>query len=635
MFDGIKIQKKVPVNVRVFLFEEYERNDETLEKKSHYVYVYLAEISQNDTPIFLISKEQLKLGDQELVMKPDGVFDLASLTRKQIDVITTEDLFLKKMVGAEHKTRMDIWNEKRRKDGWTDEIPSYRKVFGEQCEKLGYRVYYISTPVELEELQKLSREEMDMVLEDYIQHGWEVAPEIYAIMRAGIIRFNAEAKNQKLMKYRGHCLIIKPPKTGVSTISQRIGTNLDHLSTKSIEGHANADGVIQHSSLHDEWGHVNIDEFLQMDENLLQHMFNYLELGTFNTCKASRNIRNYGAPRICFTANPMDVNGIDFAKILNEKGTEFTDENGHSTFMRDEGKEKMMYAIYKQSIGQLTKVSNAAFSRLGPIIFTPSLQAAKRTEKAGNVAYFEKVDGIAASLIDLLQAPATDIFLKSEEWLNLPMERYSKQIDECVKQTNQMDIRNAWGGQKEAYRHLRGHALSEAIIDHAYDIILGNYDLKDIQDTAEDNLKYVESMNMDSLNNIVLATKKYEDDNEVFAVRMDNLSPSYVKALLYAYMLAAENREEGEEIDWITLRTTLGLVGKENLDFLGRDKYWSQFEPRMNARKISRCITELFNANAVLLCKYENGKLVNFLTKKSVLVKLQFYFSKKGVKMTI
>lgn len=620
----IKIRKRVPVNIRQFLFERFERDGETLSKTKHYGFVYLAEIGHNDVPVFIISKDGLGLGEQELALRP--CMDSEMTSDKERDVVLTEDAFLKKMVEKEYKSKFALWAKNKEMQGYTDDPPTFSKVFSDVCTKYGCIAYYTTTPVEIEDLQKFSKEEVEEVFDDYIRQGWEISPEIYEIMRAGLVQFRADAANQKLMKYRGHCLIIKSPKSGVSTISTRIGMNIDHISTKSIEGHATADGEIQHSSLHNVWGHVNIDEFLEMPENLLQHMFNYLELGAFNTHKASRVIKNYGAPRICFTANPQDVAGIEFSKILGGSAIEIEDVNGQVSFARDEGKEKLMYTVFKQSLNQLTKVSNAAFSRLGVVLFAPSLMAARRTDKAGDVAHFEKVTCIAESIVENLREPTTKIFMDSEPWLNQPLPDYEKQIDEFLKGTTQTDVKNAWAGQKDAYKHIRGHALAEAIVEHASSILTGNYSLEEIQDTAEDNVKYVCEMNLHSLKNIILAVDRYENDEDVLAVGLANVRPSYVRAILYSYLYAIQGKQDGEVVTFEYLKAIFEQIDRPKREPLGRDVCWSRFEKMVNRNKVKRTLNSLNLTPLLTNCN-------DFVVKSELSVRLASSFVKIGLEI--
>ena len=85
---GIKLRKKVPVNIRKLLFEKLESNPEDLSRTTHQGFVYLIEIGHNHIPYFLISNNSLPLGEQDLAVKPCDIPPIT--TEKELDVLFTE-----------------------------------------------------------------------------------------------------------------------------------------------------------------------------------------------------------------------------------------------------------------------------------------------------------------------------------------------------------------------------------------------------------------------------------------------------------------------------------------------------------------------------------------------------------------
>jgi hypothetical protein len=599
----LEIRKKARVNVRDLLFEIVEQDEADFSEKRHLGYVYIIEKGRNTVPAFLWSLEKVGLGNQELnLITIENSEELYAANKasfgsfgptlvhdeRTLMFVLKADAFLRYQHRAQCRAETRIYP-----DGHMEK-PDQLQVFAEICDKFDYFVYAKTLPVPLKELKALTKTEVEDVMEDYVCHGWELAPEIFAIMKAGLIRFRPDAANSKLMKYRGHALIVKPPKTGVSSISMRIGTNIDQLSTKSIEGHASADGDITYSSLHDTWGHVNVDEFLEMDEGILQHMFNFIELGQFETHKASRVIRNYGAPRMCFTANPQDIEGLDFSAAL----TPPTQTTADGQVLLDVGNDraKLMYSLFKESLKQLTKVSSAAFSRLGVIIFTPELKPAQRTDKAYDMKYLDTADAVAESILEYTKAETTQIFTKMEKWLNKPILDYEKKLDKLLKKCSHPEVKNAWNGQKDAFRHVRGHALSEAIIDNLHAILHGKVELADIQESAEINLQYITETNLRSLQHILSAVEKYDDNPEILKAEIENLRPAYLKAFLVAYAVHGAAVKETVAVPLEMLGNSLNQLDLETRKAaLGEYWSWTRFSNLLNPHKIRRVLSTVLS----------------------------------------
>lgn len=587
---GLKIHKSIHLNLRLELYEIAEIELSSLGKKT-FGWVYFAEVASGHVAQFLCSSVRLQLGEQELAIGEatgtiEGGYPIAPHTELQIYIALQAEPFLRKQVEKGLKQKQAYWEGKFKRDGWSEEPPTQREALREVMAELGCGTYMRLVPVQKEELLKLTNEEINGAMDDYLTHGWELAEELHAVMRAGLIQFTAEERNKRLMKYRPHVLMIKPPKVGMSTISTRVGLNIDQISPKSIEGFADSEGRIQHSSLHHCWGHVNLDEFLEMQDFLLQHAFNFLELGQFETHKAGRQIKNYGAPRLCFTANPPDVEGLDFSKLGGEDS--LTEIDGQMHFNEDAG--RMLYSVFKISIGKLTSVSGAAFSRLGVVVFNPGILPVQKREDAQDSEYYEKVDAVAVSILEHTREEATQIFYDCEDWLNLPLPEYNSEIDALLSKTKHSTIKNAWAGQKEAYRHVRGHALSEAIVGNLPAILRGTASLDKLKKDAECSLAYVCSINLDSLRTTINAFVLFEGDAKALALQIKSLRPGYVPALLLGYSQLPD-LPEGMEVSLEMLRAGFEKTPRENREeILGGYAFWGRFEGRLNYAKMQKAL---------------------------------------------
>lgn len=533
---GIKLREQTKVNVLQAIYQVGDVDSEKYRIEKSIGHVYRATLGLELGPAILFSPEPLEsIGEQSIYVKKGTIFP------GDYPIENADHARL--LIGKDKKLQALV-NGKLRSMGM-------REAACEALQESGISAYTVLQAVELEELQKLSKEEIDSILEDYVCRGYEVAPEIRSWGRAGLVHFLPKEESKDMAKYRGHTLIIKATKSGVTAIAKRTGKSLDSVNSKSVEGFANADGQITHSPLHNTYGAVNVDEFLreQVEDGLFQHMNNFLEMGQYETWKACRKIINHGAPRMTFTANPQDMQGVPFSKAGENSQTKIEGQES----LVDEGLRKLMFATFKNGVAKLTQSASAAFSRLGLIIFNPSLKGCTLMSKE-NSKYFEERNGIAGSIVFWLSKKNREIFDRNINWLEARIKDYDKKLNEALAGCNDPTIRNAWAGQKDAYKHVRGQALSEAIIDNAYEIIqakgISEELLAKIREDAEENLKFVVRINLESLGNILLTAKEFSKEPGVIRVEIDS-SPGYVKPFLVAYALLVK-KAPGGLVSWNT-----------------------------------------------------------------------------------
>lgn len=577
---SVEMQTQTKVNVLELLYEIGDVDKENYRIAQRVGYVYRAELGKRLGYALLFSKEQLTLGEQKIYVRKGANFpgDYPIECVEHAHAVVEKNKRLQAIVNGKSKS-LDIMQA--------------------TCEALqdeGIEIYTVLQAVELEEIQKLTKKEIDCILEDYVCGGYEIAPELRSIMRAGLIHFPSNEENKDMMKYRPHALSIKATKSGFSTISERIGTNLCMLSLKSVEGYANSEGQITHSSFHNTWWHINVDEFLRMPEELFQHMLSFLEAGQYDSWKACRQITNYGAPRICFTANPQDMDGASFSNACESRSTKIEGQES----LVDIGKQRLAFSAFKSALGKLTQVSAPAFSRLGVIIFSPSMPPAKKKDTRDS-RYFDEVNGLARSIVYWLSLKNREIFDKNLAWLETPIKEYDLKLEKALGECNDQTIRNAWAGQKDAYKHVRGQALSEGIVDNAYEILqtkkIDKGLLERIREDSEENLKDVVAINLESLDNILLSAKEFDKDPGVIAAEI-NCSPRYLKPFLIAYAHLVKKTPANSVVRWDTplLQEAFLEISKEDrIEKFGEEyMYWSGITRRMDIEKAKRITKRIF-----------------------------------------
>jgi hemerythrin-like domain-containing protein len=468
-----------------------------------------------------------------------------------------------------------------------------REVFNEMCQSYGIDQYAVVQPVSLDDIKKFSEEELQAIINLYIDGGFDIDEEMMELGRSGLVQFVGTEENKDLIRFRGHALLIKATKTGASKIFDRIGKNISLMSLKSIEGHASAEGDITHSSLHNTWGSINLDEFLQMDEELYQHMFNFTENGKFETHKASRIIENYGAPRLVFTTNPPDTKDVAFKDLGSGETKEGT--------LKDIGMEKVLYGVFQECISHLSQVSGAAFSRFALILFRPGMKPATYRETIQNGRMVE-YSSIVKSLLHYTKENTTKIFVENEEWLSRPLPEYDRQIEELLKECNNSIMKNAWEGQKDAYRHIRGHALSLALIDHIHEILNGTCSNEEIIEDAQGYVDSTMERNLRSLR-ILVGMSKEELSDEQIRVNADRLPKQY-RAFLHAYCLAFRMNEKADVLSWEQLKNVFEEIPvAARTELFGTYAKWVHFERRLNPNKTKLVFRSMFNKDIIGLSK--------------------------------
>ena len=369
----VKLNQTTLLVVKRLLYAIVDANETDNTVRRHSGYVYLAELDANTTPCLIWSEFRINEGSQELCLKEGVPFSGQSLILedRHAELLAEADKILGKEFSKELKAQDNLWVRQYQHGAAREEDrPTKIAAMDDVLERLGIHQYSIIPEISPEEIDKLKAEEIEYIIDQFIKGGYEISPEVYSIMKSGLVEFTPKRENEELMKYRPHGIIIKSPKSGVSTISERIGLNIDKITNASMEGFADSGDTLRYSIFHNRWGHINIDEFLRMNEGMLQNIFNMLENGHFMVFKGAKQVMNYGAPRICFTANPEDLEGLSFAdKPPARTKSEPSGGLGEEVQLIDSVSEKeyanRMVAVFKSSLDQLTKVSNAAFSRMG------------------------------------------------------------------------------------------------------------------------------------------------------------------------------------------------------------------------------------------------------------------------------
>lgn len=528
--------------------------------------LYVANIGAGNRPLIIQSNNfNLSNGESELylseITKPlDWIPEMVGVFRKNFSYLGDD---------IEKK-----YSDLRNHDNPAQEI-------GAWLQHNHFKFYETTIPVSKKVLKELSEDDFEFIMDTYIDGGFSIDKQIRDWARMNLIKFTPDSKNIGLVKAKPHALIIKNEKVGVSHIADRIGENIDQISLKSLEGMSDAQGEISHSPLHNNFGSINLDEVLEISPNILQKCFNYVEMGKYNTYKASRQILNEGAVCLTFTSNPEE--------LRKSEGGEVEPLDYVNSFL------KILYA--------LTQRPAPAFSRLGRIIFSNKLDVASHKKNNYSYELLNKVNAIGKSIIEHSTPQFTKIYWDSWDWLNEPIPEYNESIDDVIEQAGSSlnsIIREAWLGNKNAYKHIRGGALALSCIDNIRSIFFNEYRLKELHETAEEKLTLINEYNIQSFKKIIEFSSITEKP-ESFIKKFQSTKPDYAKAILLSYIMVGKDSPNKVLIDpsqiesafnSIPSKVKTDILGGERYAYLGRIEDITKSTLQLN--KIQRCFEALY-----------------------------------------
>jgi hypothetical protein len=500
---------------------------------------YIAQLGVGNTPILIRSRDKnIRLGENELCLEESKGFSWPP-----------------QMVGAFPFNKSDI--SKLLETDYRGHDNPHQQV-GEWLEKI-YKPYDMVMPVEKETLKELSDDDFSWVMRRLIDAGFDIDPKTRSWGEMNSIKLTSDPKNRPLVKDKPHGVIVKSEKAGFSHIGARIGDHVDQVTLKSLEGVASCEGDIEHSPLHNNYGSFILDEVDSAGKGSLQKILDYLERGEYVSIKAARRIINRGAACVSFISNPETMKQQENEEIQCQ---EFISSWLNFTY-------------------QLSPKPGPMYSRVGCFIFDNGLMVAQANpELAYSPELYEKIFAIAKAILEFSSPNITKIFWDTQEWLNQPIKEYNEELDEIIEAAGtslNQAIRDAIKGQKSAYRHIRGGALSLSCFEHLRDILFGDYDIDSIMETAEEKLQILCSYNAGSFKKVIDFSRVI-DKPENFVSKFGATKPEYIKPLLLAYALAGRDRKDDEKLSEADLRIAFESIPTEvRIQVLGeRYAYWSR-----------------------------------------------------------
>ena len=572
-------------------------NEETGEVEERLGGVYLATHGYRTKQFFVYSKiDSVSEGNTTTSLKRIPVDEIEELLK---DWSVTSDDFLFNFLN-EKKIKQEV-NEtyakekkRRQEEGLGLDITKKDVIIWVLSHK--YLWFTEEQSFSFDVVSRCSKELIEQGIKSYLTSVYQVDPRLITIMKGGLVEFPSPITNSQLAKYRGHALLIKNTKAGVSSISKRIGENIDNTSFASLEGFADADGNIYYSALHNTSQHINFDEFLMMKDVILQKIFNYLEIGQYTSRKATRKIENKGNARIIFTANPSDV---EFSTEQLKRSEDIQIVGGAFTEVEQEN---IPYKIFMKSILKLTGIIDASFSRLAVVMLTADLIQAKKIKE--ETEEDRVLMELGKSTLRYLQPIFLGVYQNSLDYLNRKIAGYENYLDEVIKITKDVAVKQTARGQKEAYRHIRGLALANSLVEHAYYLLHLNKDItketayevyNSIYEKAEEELEDILKINMNTFNLLCSVSEEAVKLNE----RILRGKYTYVDVF---FKVLDVLEQEGKEVNIDNLRVEHKKL-VEAKEISGKYARWNELYNKLKSERNLRNfkIAGLYNKVHVLL----------------------------------
>jgi len=288
-------------------------------------------------------------------------------------------------------------------------------------------------------------------------------------------------RKTELMKYAPHKVIYTNPKTGKSSVANRMGKQVTHPSIARILGFSTADSVVQGAvdELEEPYYCDEIQEEKQKGVHNL--LLSLIEKGEARIDRGSQSIQTRFNNSMNWMSNPKYQDEVDT--------TEFKTKHMATAFTN--ALEKIMTNVY------------AFGSRVGLFIFTDTMESAKR-EKTVSLKETKRIQKKFITLREKTKKPFQDLFKEEQviKWLESGHDKdYIKALREI--KSGLSVLRDFKNGLNDNFRHSRGSALRLALVERIGDLLRDDLDLDELLELAEDKHKVIQDMTISSLHSLV------------------------------------------------------------------------------------------------------------------------------------
>jgi hypothetical protein len=341
---------------------------------------------------------------------------------------------------------------------------------------------------------------------DFDYEGLEKDQDIVYGLRPLNITFTLDPLREEnlwanVQKYQAHLLVLSITKAGKTTLGKKkarltgqlAGYYYSRARGSAIAGWSGADSV-RTSDIQGKVGPVVLDNVQNFDTESLKHTIELEETAETSTGTGMKTVNTIAACPFVLFANPENVTDpLVLAQSFLSVIRNFTTSEIGMDAIGSRHPEHI-FKCKKESQVKGTPLDNEIVLKNRMIFEYILLKANRVVEK------------------DIF--PDKDI----QTWLNKILPEYAKVIVGLLKSSisTDKDLKAYWIGHATgAFRHIRGYALKQAIMDNLKEIYTGKYNIKTILNDAEEHVKHICNLNIDFLSNILQLTSTTPADEWV------------------------------------------------------------------------------------------------------------------------
>jgi len=503
-------------------------------------------------------------------------------------VIPPEGIILK--IGKELGIHEELKKLKDEKEKW-----NYLKELNEKSE---VPLFYTAGEVVDEKTLEIIIKEKDLktVFEHFFYENYEKDERNVYLIRSKPINFGNEV-NPETMKYQDHALAIENTKAGKTHLLMKVCLWYGRGTASRLLGYSTSDKTFE-GDLNNQFRPIACDEINRRGypEEFFDYLPNILENGFERIGKGKQTLVVKTSSPFVFSTNvgrkvedPKELLVL-FADFLS-KFSESPQRIGSRIALTLFGNDFKEVRLKKDSVYRLTKKDIEINKYIVQAIYNKLSKIAKKI--------FEE-----KKIQDFLEDDSEDI-----------RKVFKNQIDAYL---GNQPVKDYWLGVTEAYRHINGMALKQAILDYYLenkeDLLSETYDLDEIIELAKEHKIKIWSLNMESFRKIVEANISNAD--YLLSV-FKQIPKDYVKVLVaLVARWSIENKEvieKGYQIPLVQIGSYFEkLTGELRI---GRYTNFARLEQAIpaNLEKVNS-ITRMFG---FVLLKISENIFVSFIDKGS------------------
>lgn len=487
--------------------------------------IYRIKLNKGDINRFLIIPYYMNIpiGDNELYIKPIENLskNYKSPFTEMLYLLTVNTPLYTRSVQWVHsvqnidKVPIEPKFKERFENGDIEALWEYLDWYNSNIENVFFTVTNPISDIFFDTIKKWDQNQFSQMIDEYLEQDCEKDDRLMYIYRALLLKTNrGDDDPTKLMPYSPHGIIITNPKTGKSSTSYLVGKKYDQVSLARMIGFSTAKETSK-GVLNGKHETISFDEIQEeVNEGLFNKILDFEERGVCEVAKGKENVITKGTSPLVYIGNPTSMNG-----------------SGKSS-------SELMYS-FEEILQKVTDNYEAFGSRKAFCLFGNDFDVVRQKFEKDEDEINE-INGIVETILAKATPEINLVFKKKQirKWLQNDFpDDYKTKISDLIKKLTSTPVKRYWKGHLSSYRHVRGFALRQAIIDNIGDIIKGFPAVSQILADAENHFEEICHINYNSLKK--MTDIDLSDSVKITKEMFDSIKPLYLKhvitGLCYAY----------------------------------------------------------------------------------------------------